>query len=143
MDFVSAVDEIRRLEDGGDWGKIVELTEMLKAFPDLRLYKSHFGQILFCSKEVNEIIPLMDIEPCSICDHAVKVFLYGEVDMKGTRVYSDPPYVVVGQQNQRGFGIVPIDGWKQRFLDAGFDRLVIREVEDYLVGNPPINYIEE
>jgi hypothetical protein len=143
MYFVSAVEEIRRLEDGGDWGKIVDLTEMLKAFPDLRLFRDHWGRTLYCSKEVNGEVHEIEIEPCSLCDHAVKVFAYGVIDPKGTRIYADPPYLIVGRQNQKGFGVVPVPDWEQRYEAEGFDRLVIREVRDYLAGNPPINYIEE
>lgn len=143
MDFVSAVEEIRRLEDGGDWGKIVELTEMLTAFPDLKLHRDHWGRTLYCSKEVNSDVPMIDIETCSICDDAVKIFMYGEIDVKGTRIYSDPPYIVVGRMNQKGFGIVADPDWEKGFEAAGLGRFVIREVGDYLRGNPPINYLEE
>jgi hypothetical protein len=143
MEFVDALTEIHRLEDGGDWGKLVELTEMAEAFPDLRLHRDHWGRVRFCSREINGQIGDFEVEPCSICDHAIKIWLYGVIDAKGKRIYSDPPYFVVAHRNVAGFGVIPTKDWEQVMEAAGVSRFVIGDVRRYLSGHPPINYLGE
>lgn len=143
MEFIDVVQEIHRLEDGGDWGKLQQLSEMAFCFKDLRLYREHDGQLRYVSADANSEVDSIESNSCHECDGApLKVFPFVVIDARGTRLYSDPPCFLVADQLQGGFGEVPRPGWKEQLEEAGISNTVIRKVKLLLEGHPPIPYFD-
>jgi hypothetical protein len=143
LDYVDLNEEIERHRDG-DWGKAMQIAEMQDAFPDLKLFRDHWGQIKFCSAAANDQVDTIEMDSCHNCDgKPIKLWTYVVVAPDGTRLYSDPPVFVVADQNQQGFGEIPRDGWEEELKEAGISRFVTQKVRDHLRGHPPINYFED
>jgi hypothetical protein len=143
MEFVDVTEEMQRLEAEGDWGKIAELSEMVKTFPDLRLFRDHYGILKYCSAEANSEVDMMEMDSCHNCDgQPLKMWAYVTIDQRGTKLYSDPPVFIVADQNQRGFGEVPREDWQDQLEASGISRQVILKVRWHLMNHPPIDYFD-
>lgn len=44
------------------------------------------------------------------------------------KIYSDPPYFVVGNKDDAEFSDVPISGWKKQLIDANISKTVINKI---------------
>jgi hypothetical protein len=144
MEYLDIDAELERLRIIDDWGRAMVIAEMLDVFPGLRLFRDCWGQIKFCSQEANVQTDTIEIDSCHSCDgKPIKIWPYVVIDPGGTRLYSDPPFFVIADQNQRGFGEIPREGWEEELKAAGLDRYVIAKVRLHLRGHPPINYFED
>lgn len=144
MDYVSAREELERLESDGEWGKVMQLSELLEAFPDLKLFRDHYGQIKYCSREANAEVDSIEMDSCHTCEgKPIKLWPFVYIDKQGTRLYSDPPLFVIADQNTKGFGEIPRAGWEEVLETAGISRSVMLKVKLHFSGHPPINYFED
>ncbi len=140
MDYVDIDEELDRLRDG-NWGLAVAIAEMADAFPDLRLFRDCWGNLKFCSAEANSEVDTMEMDSCHRCDgQPIKMWAYVVVDPNGTRLYSDPPYFTVADQNKNGFGEIPRVGWQEELEYYGISRKVIVKLKTHIAGHPPIDY---
>lgn len=140
MEYVDIDEELARLHD--DWGRALQIVELQAAFPDLRLYRDHYGCLKYCSKAANSEVDSMEMDSCHRCDgKPIKLWPYVVIDPSGTKLYSDPPVFVVADQNVNGFGEIPREGWEEALKEAGIGRFVIQKVRDHLRGHPPISYL--
>ncbi len=143
MEYVEVGAELLRLEQALDWGRLHQLSDMAQIFDDLKLYRDCWGTLKFCSATANPEVDRLDMDSCHSCDgKPIKVWPYMAMD-HDVRIYSDPPFFIVADQNQRGFGEIPREGWNGVLTDAGLSRSVIQRVGDHLRQHPPISYFED
>lgn len=143
MDYVNLQEELDRLERDGEQAKLQWLLELMVVFPDLNLFRDHYGQVKACSAEANPEVDCIEMDTCHDCDgRPIRVWPYIVMD-RGTRLYSDPPMFVVADQNVLGFGEVPRDGWDEALQAVGLDSSVIQMVRDHLSRHAPVSYLED
>ena len=128
--------ELDRLAYDGDWAGMMRISEARLGFPDLTLVKAGH-ETRMCSRESNILVNRVEIDNTT---EFTKVWCFMEIDMKGTRVYSDPPMYVVADRYEVGFGEQPREGWKADLERAGLDRSVIIKVKEHLEAHPPISF---
>lgn len=145
MEFVDLQVEIRTLEAAGDLQKLSVLLELLASFPDLRAVKDRWGRLKYCSKSANEETDCIELAPnAHDCDgKPLEVWPYIVIDKVGTKLFADPPYYLVADQNTAGFGETPRQGWRELLEAAGLGRSAILKVKDYLARHPPVDYSED
>lgn len=96
--------EIEKLRKRAD-----QLEKLKSEFPDLREYGDRWEKILISKQVKPEKYSLK--HSCGCCDDS-PLLMYFYVERHGERVYTDPPYVRVGEKN-RNYGEEgePIDIW--------------------------------
>lgn len=145
MEYVDIIEEIRRLEAAGAWEKLSLLDSIAEEHPDLKLFRDPYGRILFCAASAAPYTEDIELNPSSHdCDGApLQAWVFVCVDKIGTRVYSDPPFFIVADQNVAGFGEIPRNDWRDHMKAAHISRFAMEKVADYLRRHPPINYVED
>lgn len=138
MGIFPAKDLLRAYAMAGDVVKFQKLNSLLAVCPDLMVYEDGAGSIFLASKQVNSIANQVrfrmdgDGAPCV-------VYIYTVVPYEG-RVYSDPPWLVIGHGALMGFGIVPTDTWLNEAKQARLPKETIKTISNYLEKRPPILY---
>jgi hypothetical protein len=61
-------------------------------------------------------------------------------DTQGVRVYDDPPVIIVGVSNPKGFGIVPAPGLEEQLVAFGWERGQLLAVRNYLLSRAAVDW---
>ncbi len=118
--------------------------ELFVKFPDLIIYRPDPNKATCypCSKSVNKYT-----DECQIIDdkprgegNDVDIFAWMYTTIGDFRVYSDPPYMVIGRVNTAGFGVVPTENWEDILDKVEMSSKVIRKIRNHLKGRPAIYY---
>ncbi len=129
---------------GADQGVIDTFKTLLVRLPDLRIYRPDPSKPDWfpCSKTVNHMA-----DACNIYDFKrpgedfTDVYAWPSTTISDYKVYSDPPYIIIGRVNTAGFGVVPTEGL-EALLDAeGLAFKAVRKIREHLSGRPAIFYM--
>ena len=118
--------------------------ELLERLPDLTIYQPDKDKAEFYpwSKTVNRMV-----DDCTIHDlkrpneDFTDVYAWPHTLVSGFKVWSDPPYMIVGRVNTEGFGVVPTPKWEDALDDCNMNLKVIRMIRNHLKGRPAIFYM--
>ena len=127
--------------------------KMMIKYPDLKLWPLEDGDYMLCSSSVNRYVDDFDQydRPSLLIEHdnesnereivSVEVWPYTVVD--DHRIYSNPPCFIIGEVNNKGFGVKPFDGWEDQMSEHDICNTAIRKARNYLRSKPPITYLED
>lgn len=122
--------------------KAEEIVAMRMRFPNLKIFRDHYGTMKYCSDWANPRADLLELDSCHTCE-GKPLKAWPHLMVEDIKLYADPPYVVIADQNQAGFGEVPRADWQESFLDLKIDKDLIRKVGGHLRAHPPIDYFED
>ena len=110
-----------------------------KDHPNLRAFVDHLGCTRLCSVDVNPFVDTMDItHRTDEVGASLEVMPF--IHDKGGRIYSDPPFYIVGFRNPKGFGECPLADWREFLNDCGVSNEIQRKVKWYLSAHAPVDY---
>lgn len=139
--YVSVLDHLQELEAklGSTSPSYLQAAQAYRDHPNLRAFVDHLGCTRLCTVDVNGFVDTMDIthrtdEPGASLE--ILPFIHD----KGGRIYSDPPFFVVGHRNPKGFGECALVDWRQFLEDCGISNEVQRKVSWYLKAHMPVDY---
>lgn len=143
MEYLDFDTELQALNRAGKWPQAYVVCEVKQAYPDLRLVRDQWGQVLFCSRSANPSVQTLEIDDChDLGGYPVAFRFYAVLDKRGTRIYSDPPSFILADHNPLGFGAVPRPGWDQTLEAHGLSAFAINKVRAHLHRHGPISYLE-
>lgn len=111
--------------------------------PDLMVYRPDAAKqdLIYCSTSVNHYVDQYDCTELKDSQGRSEYVLAWPYTIINTvKVYSNPPFHVVGAPNEQGFGITPRDQWEDLLSGHNISNTVIRKIRSYLKSKPPINY---
>lgn len=126
--------ELDRRAYDGDWRGMMLISELRIMFPDLKIYQHYTGEKMMASKEINSLANKFDL------DSAGRAYAYMDLFSVPGRVYSDPPCFYVARNNPHGFGLIPVEGWKQEMQLQEISDYVIARTAEILGQRQPVNY---
>lgn len=117
--------------------------DLLARLPDLTIYQPDPAKPNYypCSRTANRMA-----EDCCIYDFKrpdedfTDIYAWPYTTIDSFRVYSDPPYIIVGRVNTAGFGVVPTDKWEDKLDLIEMNIKAIRKIRSHLRGRPAIFY---
>lgn len=123
---------------------------VMEKYPDLQLLRLDDGDYMMCSALVNKCVDDYEYyeRKSTLIDEndtrditAIEVWPYTVVD--DHRIHSNPPCYVVGEINEKGFGVTPYEEWEDKMAGDEICNTAIRKIRAYLKGRPPITYLED
>jgi hypothetical protein len=123
------------------------IKHLMTKFPDLMIYRSPSStkhKFICCSSSVNNYVDSYDytesnnVEPGEV----TYVFAWPYTTIDSINVYSNPPYYLIGAVNNKGFGIIPAEGWDDLLASDNISNSLIRKIRTFLKSKPPIDYTE-
>ncbi len=117
---------------------------LLERLPDLAIYQPDPNKAEFypCSKAVNKMV-----DDCTIYDHkrldgtGTDIYAWPHTMVGDFKVWSDPPFIIIGRVNTEGFGVVPTDKWEDNLDAQEMSLKVIRLIRNHLKSRPAIFYM--
>jgi hypothetical protein len=108
------------------------------AHPNLKVYEDFQGVIKLCTSDANEYVDNIEVEYRT--DDGGSLLVAPFLLSKEGKLYSDPPYFVVGARNTKGFGVIPLNDWKSLLTDWNISDSVISKVKNYLGQHQRVDY---
>lgn len=117
------------------------IAKIYNEYPDLKLMKSG-DEYIYMSN-----IAVKSTELYSLSTHRLKsgtcnIHVWPYTWYNDILIRSNPPNVLVAQENQKGFGYVQINGWKEQLASIGLSSKCIKEIQSQLDARQPVNYLD-
>ena len=138
--YLDTLDYLSWLESslGPDSSGFKFASEAYAAHSNLRVYEGPDKVIKLCSADFNSYVDTVDFSYRS--DSGGSLLVYPFLYSKEGRVYSDPPYFIVGSRNETGFGVFPLPDWKKHLQDWQISDTIIDKVRQYIGSHAPVSY---
>jgi hypothetical protein len=108
--------------------EVDRLTELSRSFSDLKRFEGiGDNHVVFFSFTANELVTNFVRRRDTSPEYSVVVWPYLETDLG--RVYSNPPYFIVGKLHPQGD--IPKPGWEEELRKAKITEVVIAKVQEY------------
>lgn len=139
-------DEVDRLEKEVKVkeSQVSAIKHIFTSYPDLKIYRpiNSKDDCLMCSYRTNIYVDNFDVleDRDSTIDTQSQVYIWPYTIIDSYKLYSNPPYFVVGSLNQDGFGVVVDPNWDVKMDAENIAASVVRKVRTYLKSRVPINY---
>ncbi len=137
MQYLDVDTELARLYYEAQMLQFERLKSIQKAFPDVEIVVDGAGRRYYCSAEANPAADEVEFQAPAEGPVLAKTFVQFPLD---GRLYSAPPWHVVGETRPRHFGIVPATGWDQELKSDGISDDIVKRVGQYLEQRPPVSY---
>lgn len=114
---------------------------LLGKIGDLMLYVHPGSGISYCSKTMAQHMTKVFIAEQKISEGHVAYYAWPYTDVDGYVVYSNPPYVKIGETNLNGFGVLPTQNWNSILDEADLHYKAVRTIREWLDSKRPISYL--
>jgi hypothetical protein len=104
-------------------------------YPDLNIYLNEAGGTLFSSASVNQMVDKVDF---CFDGKLILALPYLENTVYGLRIYADPPFVMVGWNNSKGFGVEPYTELFEDLNKEAISTEVVSVIKNYLAARRPV-----
>ena len=143
MEFIDLKAEVKRLMAAGEPEQAGIIEAYMDTWPDIRGFRSRWGDLRFCSYEANEVALEVELEhQAAVNDHTpMEVWLFVAVG-PNDKLYTYPPCFVVADAPACGFGEIPREGWDDLMEEMDIRPAAINKVRDYLERHAPCLYEE-
>lgn len=139
--YLDLLKHLAELENtlGSESPSFKQAVQAFKDHPNLRAFKDHRGYVRLCTSDVNPLVDTIDITHRTD-ETGASLEILPFIHDNGGRIYSDPPFYVVGFRNPKGFGEVPLVDWRELMEDCGISIEVQRKVKWYLSAHAAVDY---
>lgn len=143
MEYVDLKAEVQRLVDAEEFEKAGSVQAVIEVWPDVKGFRSRWGDLRFCTPEVNDKVDQLELEHQAIEHNDCPMEIWPFVSIgPHDRLYSDPPCFIVADAPHLGFGEIPRAGWEDLLTEAVVSAIVIAKVRNYLEQHQPVLYSE-
>lgn len=142
MNIIDTKDALNLLFADGQGLAYAKLKSLYEAYADMEVVIDGGGKAHACSEEINRNCDVLEFRMADRKDGGpLLAWSYVYVPVEG-RIYSNPPFHLVGHHAVGGFGEVPEAGWRDNMAASGLDVSLLDKVQDYLDRHPPVFYAE-
>jgi hypothetical protein len=116
--------------------EIAKITRLKEEFPDLESQQDRWKTVRYMAASANPRVDQVEFRRSCGCCQDAGVLGMPYVEFEGTRVYSNPHYLFIGEGAWNG-GVIEQHGWRKVFETAGVSYHALDRIKEYLKTMTP------